>query len=183
MWDRPRPGVRPMSPALAGGFFTTEPPEKPRIKLLTVVNARSPTISINYFNSHFSEFSTMTTQNCYNQKTNMIACIGTVPEGSYVSCRAAETILPVSSRDYFTNIPGGWVQEILPFFCPWNSPGKNTGRGCHSLLQGIFPTQGLNLHCRQILYRLSHQRIPFAFHRGNQTCFTSRTSFQFPIAM
>ena len=28
--------------------------------------------------------------------------------------------------------------------CPWNSPGKNTGVGCHSLLQGIFPTQGLN---------------------------------------
>ena len=26
--------------------------------------------------------------------------------------------------------------------CPWNSPGKNTGVGCHSLLQGIFPTQG-----------------------------------------
>ena len=39
--------------------------------------------------------------------------------------------------------------------CPWNSPGKNTGVGSHSLLQGIFPTQGLNLgllHCRQILY-------------------------------
>ena len=34
------------------------------------------------------------------------------------------------------------------------------GVGCHSLLQGIFPTQGLNpslLHCRQILYSLSHQ--------------------------
>ena len=29
--------------------------------------------------------------------------------------------------------------------CPWNSPGKNTGVGCHSLLQGIFPGQGLNL--------------------------------------
>ena len=27
--------------------------------------------------------------------------------------------------------------------CPWNSPGKNTGVGCHSL-QGVFPTQGLN---------------------------------------
>ena len=27
--------------------------------------------------------------------------------------------------------------------CPWNSPGKNTGGGCHSLPQGIFPTQGL----------------------------------------
>ena len=45
---------------------------------------------------------------------------------------------------------------------PWNSPGKNTGVGCHSLLQGIFLTQGLNprlLHCRQILY-LRHQAIP-----------------------
>ena len=26
--------------------------------------------------------------------------------------------------------------------CPWNSPGKNTGVACHSLPQGIFPTQG-----------------------------------------
>ena len=35
-----------------------------------------------------------------------------------------------------------------------DSPGKNTGVGCHGLLQGIFPTQGLNpalLHCRQTL--------------------------------
>ena len=29
--------------------------------------------------------------------------------------------------------------------CLWNSPEKNTGVGCHSLLQGIFPTQGSNL--------------------------------------
>ena len=28
--------------------------------------------------------------------------------------------------------------------CPWNSPGNNTGVGCHFLLQGIFPTQGSN---------------------------------------
>ena len=28
--------------------------------------------------------------------------------------------------------------------CPWDSPGKNTGGGCHALLQGIFPTQGSN---------------------------------------
>ena len=42
-------------------------------------------------------------------------------------------------------------------------PGKNTGVGCHSLLQGIFPTQGLILHllhCRQILYQLSYQGKP-----------------------
>ena len=30
------------------------------------------------------------------------------------------------------------------FLCPWDSPGKNTGVGCHALLQGIFPIQGLN---------------------------------------
>jgi hypothetical protein len=41
--------------------------------------------------------------------------------------------------------------------CPWNSPGKTTGTGCHSLLQGIFLAQGWHLsllHCRQILYHL-----------------------------
>ena len=44
-----------------------------------------------------------------------------------------------------------------------DSPGKITGVGCHALLQGIFPTQGLNpglSHCRQILYQLSHQGSP-----------------------
>ena len=49
--------------------------------------------------------------------------------------------------------------------CPWDFPGKNTGVGCHFLLQGIFPTQGLNpglLHCRQTLYHLSHQGSPYA---------------------
>ena len=42
---------------------------------------------------------------------------------------------------------------------PWDFPGKNTGVGCHSLLQRTFPTQGSNpglLHCRQILYHLCH---------------------------
>ena len=40
--------------------------------------------------------------------------------------------------------------------CPWASPGKKTGVGCHSLLQGSIPTQGLNpgiRHCRGTLYR------------------------------
>ena len=45
-------------------------------------------------------------------------------------------------------------------YSPWNSPGKNTGAGSLSLLQGIFPTQGSNPglpHCRRILYQLSHK--------------------------
>ena len=34
----------------------------------------------------------------------------------------------------------------LPGSCPWDSPGKNIGVESHSLLQGIFPTEGLNPH-------------------------------------
>ena len=41
--------------------------------------------------------------------------------------------------------------------CPWDSPGRNTGVGCHVLLQGIFPTQGLNSR----LLRLLHWRAGF----------------------
>ena len=46
-----------------------------------------------------------------------------------------------------------------PIVWPWDSPEKNTRVCCHSLFQGIFPTQGSNLgvlHCRQILYHLSY---------------------------
>ena len=54
-----------------------------------------------------------------------------------------------------------------PGSCPWNSPGKNTGVGSHSLLKGIFPTQGLNLgllHCTPIIYHLSHKLSPVRKH-------------------
>ena len=47
--------------------------------------------------------------------------------------------------------------------CPWDSPGKNTGMGCHFLLQGIFQTQESNpglLHCRQMIYQLSYEGSP-----------------------
>ena len=43
--------------------------------------------------------------------------------------------------------------------------------GCHFLLQGVFPTLGLNLgllHCRQILNHLSHQGSPFPATYSNQ---------------
>ena len=54
------------------------------------------------------------------------------------------SVIPSSLR------PQGLARWCL---CLWDFPGKNTGVGCHSLLQGIFPTQGLHvnlLHCRQI---------------------------------
>ena len=81
--------------------------------------------------------------------------------------------------DGFTELPGKPLVKMLcratqsglslcyPMGCslpgfsvPGDSPRKNSGVGCHALLQGIFPTQGLNpgpLHYRQILYHLSHR--------------------------
>ena len=53
-----------------------------------------------------------------------------------------------------------WTVACTRLLYPWNFLGKSTGEGCHFLLQGIFPTQGSNPglpHCRQTLYRLSHQ--------------------------
>ena len=45
--------------------------------------------------------------------------------------------------------PYGLSTRLL---CPWDSPGKSTGMGCHALLQGIFQIQGLNLHLLRFLH-------------------------------
>ena len=72
---------------------------------------------------------------------------------------------------------------------PWNSPGQNIGVGSLSLLQGIFPTQGLNPglpHCRQILYQLSHQGSPsidinqLNFTFGPTSCWVDKSFLRFP---
>ena len=76
------------------------------------------------------------------------------------------------------------VTQLSPTLCDpvdytvhGNCPGQNTGVGNLSLLQGIFQTQGSNpglLHCRQILYHLSHKGSPrilewvaYPFFRGS----------------
>ena len=64
------------------------------------------------------------------------------------------------SRSVVSNSLGSCELYPTRLLCPWDSPGKSTGVGCHFLLQGIFLTQGSNpglLHCRQMLYLLSHQ--------------------------
>jgi len=53
-----------------------------------------------------------------------------------------------------------WIVACPKLLRPWDFQGKSIEVGCYFLLQGIFPTQGLNpglSHCRQMLYRLSHQ--------------------------
>ena len=74
------------------------------------------------------------------------------------------------------------VSDSLPprgLYSPWNSPGQNTEVGSLSLFQGIFPTQGSNpglLHCRWILYQLSHKGSPRILEWV--ACPFSRGSFQ-----
>ena len=75
---------------------------------------------------------------------------------------------PGSSKFYWVSVCMLVVQscpteKLVRLLCPWDSPGRNTEVGGHSLLQRIFPTQGSNpdlLHCRQIVYHLSHQGSP-----------------------
>ena len=66
------------------------------------------------------------------------------------TCILVAQLCPILWDPMDCSLPGSSVHG--------DSPGKNTGVGCHFLLQRIFPTQRLNpglLHCRQIL--LSHQ--------------------------
>ena len=61
---------------------------------------------------------------------------------------------------------GLWPARLL---CPENFPGKNTGVGCHALLQGIFLTQESNphlLHWQADALPLSHQRSPISELHG-----------------
>ena len=70
-----------------------------------------------------------------------------------------------SRREYWIGLlfpsPGSKSRSVMSNSAsPWDFLGQNTEVGSYSLLQGIFPTQGLNpglLHCRQILCLLSYQ--------------------------
>ena len=79
-----------------------------------------------------------------------------VAEGSTVNKIEISALVESESHSVMSGLFATlWV------YSPWNSPGQNTGVGSHSLLQGIFPTQGLNpglQHCKQILYQQSERR-------------------------
>ena len=81
-------------------------------------------------------------------------------------------LLSAESASRSVGSDSSWPCEL---YSPWNAPGQNNGVGSLSLLQGIFPTQGLNPvfpRCRQILYQLSHKERPrileaYPFSRGS----------------
>ena len=84
-----------------------------------------------------------------------------------------ENLAPTKSFSCVQLFSTTWSIQPTRLFCPWDSPGKNTGVGCHALLQGIFPTQGLNprLFCisRWVLY------LPVA--PPGKPCFSQRFAF------
>ena len=71
-----------------------------------------------------------------------------------------------------------WPVTCTRLLRPWDSPGNNTGVGCHFLLQGIFLTQGSNPclpHCRQMSYPLSHQGSPDGLFSKQSTLMNEST--------
>ena len=150
----PNPGIKPRSPALQADSVPSDPPVKPKN---TGVGSQS------FLQRIFP-----------TQKLNqgLLHCRQILYQLSYQGS-------PFCSLLYVKCLALGKESEVAqsyPTLCnPMNcspqgssvhgaSLGKNTGVGCHALLQGIFPTQGLNsglLHCRQILYHLSYQGRPW----------------------
>ena len=66
----------------------------------------------------------------------------------------------VLSRSVMSDSLESYGRQPSRLLCPWDSPGKNTGVGCHAFLQGIFLTQGSNPRLlrigRQVLYHQRH---------------------------
>ena len=121
---------------IAGGFFTSWASRE-------VLNSKKPFYKLNRINN-----STRLSRSDFSKQC-------------FLPCLEKEHVLLLQK----------WVKvaQLCPTLCnlidysPWNSPGQNTGVGSLSLLQGIFPTQGSNpglLHCRWILYQLSHKGSP-----------------------
>ena len=85
-----------------------------------------------------------------------------------IGVSASASVLPMNIQGWFPlgltgliSLTSKWL-FLWPhgLYSPWNSQGQNTRVGSLSVLQGIFPTQGLNPglpHCRWILYQLSHK--------------------------
>jgi len=84
---------------------------------------------------------------CVSGKSQFSLYIGTVSLTCFslllLLCTCMLTVVSDSLQPY------GLSTRLL---CPWDSPGKSTGMGCHVLLQGIFQIQGLNLHLLRFLH-------------------------------
>ena len=79
------------------------------------------------------------------------------------------------SRVWLLGPHGLWPTRLL---CPWDFPGKNTRVGCHSLLQGIFLTQGSNPHRRCLHWQASSSALS---HLGSPAKLPGKTKYGIAI--
>ena len=87
-------------------------------------------------------------------------CNRTHPSQGIIFCFPSISLFSCSVMS--DSLQSHWLL-LTRLLCLWDSPGKNTGVGCHFLLQRIFPTQGSNpclLHCRWILYHWTTGEAP-----------------------
>ena len=95
----------------------------------------------------------------WTEEPGRLQSMGSQRVGQYWGTNTFTLICMKSESESHSLMPHSlWSHELYSL---WNSSGQNTGMGSLSLLQRIFPTQGLNPglpHCRQILYQLSHRR-------------------------
>ena len=115
--DISHPGMEPVSPRLEGTFFSTVPPGMLLDASLNV---------------------------CVHACAHVHACVRACVCACVCVCVLSHSVQLSLSVMSNSLQPHGLQPTRL--FCPWNFPGKNTGLGCHFLLQGIFPVQGLNPH-------------------------------------
>ena len=88
---------------------------------------------------------------------------------SQYSQSKGSTVQPIGVRVYSVAQSCPTLCDVQPssLLCPWDSPGKNIGMGCHILLQGIFLTQGSNLGlmspeiAQQILYHWATSTVNY----------------------
>ena len=104
MWDLPKPGIEPMSPALVGRFLTTRPLWKSQEERVLLVG---------------------------HKQTKSLALISDMAyfylQGGAAAAKSLQSCLTVRPRRRQpTRLPS-----------PWDSPGKDTGVGCHFLPQGV----------------------------------------------
>ena len=124
------------------------------------------------------------TPNCLSKQLSHFAFPSIMNES--FCCSISQTVLGVVKCSRFWSSQQvvwllSYVRLLQPhglqptrLLCPLDFPGKNTGVGCHFLLQRIFWTQNSNpglLHCRWVLYRLSQERSPNRYIAVSNYCF------------
>ena len=152
MWDHPRPGMEPVSPALAGGFLTTGPPGKSnRHPSEHFICIHSFATRSNFYCKVSNEF-TAEDNEARRKLSHMPraqSLSGRVGIQTWMSLTRAYTL------DHYPRLQAVSCSTLCNpmdcsppgFFVHRDSPDKYTGFSCHALLQGDLPNPGIVISC------------------------------------